>query len=991
MNACNSQSSSTKCVRFSSLDDQQTCENEVKDDGSNGSLVPETVSSDSSTNNHDINGTRLEEPLTLLIEIAGVTLPPDKTSRMMDLGGDSSPKAMNARGMHCTACWVDVRRNLKPTASANHETESAASGGRNRMIRNETILHRTKTLHIDGNKVMDAHVTDIPASSTGETGASEKNTDTTSLEEEAKNTEAIFTVDDCSLFLFKTSMKQLLDASPSLPQSKAQLHTSGNQRLSSSKSKHHSESTPDEKIINTINSSGGIRFDIFEKPIDALSSIYRSVLAESTKEKEDNATDVDSFTFSSKKVSLANYDASYRLVGSVFLTPEDILGRCDEERFECDLIDGLRRQQRCHDLKGKKQLERRSAILRGGNGGKLALRIRKASEFDAIFIQTLRTCDVNNVPISIEMLNNAVCRNDPTRLRLKPASILTESDEKEVTAASSLKALGNLSPLAYESVRYLFSDDKERRIFVKPYPDPNRVEETTWFTEEELHRECWKASSNWIKAGSGTLGKVYIEVLQCRGLPNVDNGPGNKTDAFVSIVYEDVMVQTDVIDDSLSPMWMPWTQRAFVFNMDHPSKAIYVGVVDYDVGPLEHECIGRAVIQVNKFSPGMVYTLSYKLYESSTLTDRGGDAGIITLRLRVEYDEKKYLYDGWSAPSPQFVNSQQWKSHRVAKYCCDGPHDDEVFEMRVFRSHINEIMTAKRTLTYVVSDAMTSIIFWRGQVKVGNAWLPLHSAIVFYFSVCVVERPQLLPSFFFFACGWVMMASMFRREMHPNPWRRGHPFSYYWNILIYGESMYVPKPIQPLEGYKETLKYEKIRQDRLDEDEARWAKQAELDAKVKNISDDSIIRTKAKANAPLTDPISSLAASYLLPYQQRLGRYCKKIRYARNVVNWSESVISFWLTLVFFACGAAALIVPWAFLLKWTSRVVVWTFLGPWMKAVDLFVHGFTLEEEIKRSKAKSTNELHNAFKLQCQAAKILRENTLKLKVRAILTEDEVR
>jgi hypothetical protein len=270
------------------------------------------------------------------------------------------------------------------------------------------------------------------------------------------------------------------------------------------------------------------------------------------------------------------------------------------------------------------------------------------------------------------------------------------------------------------------------------------------------------------------------------------------------------MVQTDVIDDSLSPMWMPWTQRAFVFNMAHPSKAIYVGVVDYDVGPLEHECIGRAVIQVNKFSPGMLYTLSYKLYESSTLTDRGGDAGIITLRLRVEYDEKKYLYDGWAAPSPQFVNSQQWKSHRVAKYCCDGPHDDEVFEMRVFRSHINEIMTAKRTLTYVVSDALNSIIFWRGQVKVGNAWLPLHSAVVFYFSVCLVERPQLLPSYILFACGWIMMANMFKRDANPNPWRRGHPFSYYWNVLVYGKSLYMPKAIQPLEGYKETLKYEKI-------------------------------------------------------------------------------------------------------------------------------------------------------------------------------------
>jgi hypothetical protein len=197
-------------------------------------------------------------------------------------------------------------------------------------------------------------------------------------------------------------------------------------------------------------------------------------------------------------------------------------------------------------------------------------------------------------------------------------------------------------------------------------------------------------------------------------------------------------------------------------------------------------------------------------------------------------------------------------------------------------------------------------------VKVGSAWLPLHSAIVFYFSVCVVERPQLLPSYLCFACGWIMMANMFQREHNPNPWKHGKSFSYYWNLLLHGRSMYVPRKIQPLDGHKETVKYEKLWQDRLDEDDARWVKQAELDAKVKDISDESIIRTKAKANAPLADPLSNLAGSWLLPYQQRLGGYCKKIRWIRNVLNWTESVVAFWWTLVFFGCGAAALFVPWA-------------------------------------------------------------------------------
>lgn len=181
------------------------------------------------------------------------------------------------------------------------------------------------------------------------------------------------------------------------------------------------------------------------------------------------------------------------------------------------------------------------------------------------------------------------------------------------------------------------------------------------------------------------------------------------------------MVQTEVIDDSCSPMWMPWSSRAFVFNLGHPSTAIYIGVTDYDIGPLEHECIGRISVDVGKFSPQTLFTLTYKLYESSNLTEKGEDMGTITVRLRIEQnDAKKFLMEGRNPPERKWINSQQWKTHRVAKYCVDGPHDEDVFEMTLFRSHINELRTAKRDLTYTISDAIRSLVRWRGQVKVGN-------------------------------------------------------------------------------------------------------------------------------------------------------------------------------------------------------------------------------------------------------------------------------
>jgi len=77
-----------------------------------------------------------------------------------------------------------------------------------------------------------------------------------------------------------------------------------------------------------------------------------------------------------------------------------------------------------------------------------------------------------------------------------------------------------------------------------------------------------------------------VEVIQCQGLPNTDAGGavGNKTDAFVTCTYDSVMTQTDVIDDACSPMWMPWCTRAFVFQLTHPSHALYISVTDYDIG-----------------------------------------------------------------------------------------------------------------------------------------------------------------------------------------------------------------------------------------------------------------------------------------------------------------------------------------------------------------------------------------------------------------------
>ena len=104
---------------------------------------------------------------------------------------------------------------------------------------------------------------------------------------------------------------------------------------------------------------------------------------------------------------------------------------------------------------------------------------------------------------------------------------------------------------------------------------------------------------------------------------------GNYTDAFVCAAFEDSLVQTDVIDDELSPMWMPWSQRAFVFHIRHALSPLYVSVMNYDILG-RHEGFGRATINLNHFESNMVYTIKYTLYTSSNTWDRDSAWTIIT-------------------------------------------------------------------------------------------------------------------------------------------------------------------------------------------------------------------------------------------------------------------------------------------------------------------------------------------------------------------------
>merc|ERR1740124_1295124 len=102
---------------------------------------------------------------------------------------------------------------------------------------------------------------------------------------------------------------------------------------------------------------------------------------------------------------------------------------------------------------------------------------------------------------------------------------------------------------------------------------------------------------------------------------------------------------TDVIDDELSPHWLPWTQRAFCFGIICPTSSLYLGVFDHDLKIGDYHPIGRVAVNVSNLRRNTSYNLKYNLYPTANLIDRTA-VGSIRIRIRLEcLDERKCLLE----------------------------------------------------------------------------------------------------------------------------------------------------------------------------------------------------------------------------------------------------------------------------------------------------------------------------------------------------------
>lgn len=203
-------------------------------------------------------------------------------------------------------------------------------------------------------------------------------------------------------------------------------------------------------------------------------------------------------------------------------------------------------------------------------------------------------------------------------------------------------------------------------------------------------------SEEWVEVGSGNEGRVYVEVLACNGLPNMDSPTlknfNNLTDAYCCLIMEDSIVNTSVINDTLSPRWMPSDRRAFVFHVHHPSSQVYVGIFDFDklnrigntMRKRVHDPIGRVLVNLTQFYPDTEYTLQYQIYpldkDANQHRAEQTHNGTIVLRLRVEWgdicckenDAKNMLVAGMVPPPESYLSVPERHDFQVAYYTTVG-------------------------------------------------------------------------------------------------------------------------------------------------------------------------------------------------------------------------------------------------------------------------------------------------------------------------------
>jgi C2 domain len=585
----------------------------------------------------------------------------------------------------------------------------------------------------------------------------------------------------------------------------------------------------------------------------------------------------------------------------------------------------------------------------------LALRFRFATEHDLLF---LRKLSQSHAAVR-ESTNSSAENSSSIVANLSTALWQPSCDDRRVAADINFRHVKTKAlALSYKKT----DAGGIERFRVIPYPDPDRPDITTWMSAAEMERTAYEPSSKWVSAGGGTLGAVFLEILGCDNLPQMDVTNFSQTDAVVAVVFEDNFVRSDVIWDQLFPRWMPWTTRAFKFNLRHPASLLCISVLDCDEFMLEkHDPIGRIVVRPSSFRSETTYVLHYALqddpHELPTTVDAyiddedvGDNVGkrrramaTITIRLRIEWNDESAAMKMFFTPPPRFiVNVDSEKSYEVLTYTTRGlgyMHDASIKSVKLLA---NEIMEYGKSFCFTM-DVLMEILLWRGRLSLTqkiNVWFPIHSIALFAGSIALVERPDMIIPIFLFGTAWILLSLNYHASYHPNPWLRVPSYLETMCMTLFGRhSLFLPSnehgsSIPSNYALKSTMEREKL-------DELKAARMSALiQATMTFLLKIYYIYSKTGNSAIkiTTDRTNkwNILSSKLKYVHMFLLHVCRYLRLGRNFISWNSNYTAVFtsycillaLAWCLFPCSVAA---------RWILRLLVFFTFGPLMKLVDIF------------------------------------------------------
>lgn len=274
-----------------------------------------------------------------------------------------------------------------------------------------------------------------------------------------------------------------------------------------------------------------------------------------------------------------------------------------------------------------------------------------------------------------------------------------------------------------------------------------------------------------------------------------------------------------------------------------------------------------------------------------------------------------------------------------------------------------------------IYEALKVVILWRGHFPLTFSCFrksytfkaPLHSVIAFTWGILVSIDFDRFVSFICFGFAWVLFATLENQRNNPNPWKRPRTYIDLLGMLLFDKSL-VRHKIEEHENIDEIMAFDEHRADLM-----KFRKEAIEAMRIQNEQDEARLLKERKAidkqaqdkhvNLSIAPSRLFLAPfqEILVPVQKILLKACVYLRYIKSIVLWRDSVVAFWVATFALSLSALLFYVPWTFLLRWTFRILVFVFLGPWMKLVDIFFveNHFNMTHEERKAKAKGEMQDH--------------------------------